>query len=136
MRVFTADEANRLLPQVRTGLDEIKILLEGLRDAREQLADLRIVWGDKIVDPKCPDHEEYVGFRDRFTKLEHEYTAAVSRLSDLGLQVKDPDVGLVDFFASRGQELVYLCWKKGEERVAYWHSLEGGFATRRPITTL
>jgi hypothetical protein len=47
--------------------------------------------------------------------------------------VKDLDAGLVDFPSEREGELVLLCWQLGEERVAWWHTLEGGFAGRQPL---
>jgi hypothetical protein len=57
----------------------------------------------------------------------------VEELQSLGVVVKDLDQGLVDFPARRGDEEVLLCWHVGEDEVAYWHSLEGGFAGRKPL---
>jgi hypothetical protein len=47
--------------------------------------------------------------------------------------VKDLETGLVDFYAERDGESVFLCWQFGEPSVAYWHPIEGGFAARQPI---
>jgi hypothetical protein len=54
-------------------------------------------------------------------------------LQELGLLVKDLDEGLVDFPALRGDEEVLLCWRLGEGEVAFWHSLDEGFAGRKPL---
>jgi hypothetical protein len=62
-----------------------------------------------------------------------ELARAVDELTSLGVEVKDPDEGLVDFPALRRGETVLLCWKLGEDEIAYWHTLEGGFAGRRPL---
>ncbi|HLE47036.1 MAG TPA: hypothetical protein VI818_01970, partial [Candidatus Thermoplasmatota archaeon] len=75
VRTFTLAEANALIPQVAEGLDAAKTVLDELRDVRDQLADLRIVWGDKVEESSCADHDEYVGFRDRFVALEKELAA-------------------------------------------------------------
>jgi hypothetical protein len=65
-----------------------------------------------------------------------ELDRCVARLTHLGVQVKDTSTGLVDFPALHGDEEVLLCWRVGEESVDYWHSLEEGFAGRKPIELL
>jgi hypothetical protein len=60
----------------------------------------------------------------------------VNGIHGLGAQVKDADEGLVDFPALRDDEEVLLCWKVGEDEVAFWHGLEDGFAGRRPVDDL
>ena len=50
-----------------------------------------------------------------------------------GCVVKDLELGLIDFYSVRGDRLIFLCWQAGEEEVAYWHTLSGGFRQRRPI---
>lgn len=59
--------------------------------------------------------------------------ACVARLDEIGVVVKDADTGLVDFPSKREGEPVLLCWRVGEDDVAYWHDLVEGFAGRRPI---
>lgn len=135
VRTFTLDEANRLLPEVRDGLLKVKSILDRLRNVRDQLTDLRIVWGDKILDPKCPDSAEYEAYRAEFSALESEMSHNLAAVAALGCEVKDPDAGLVDFYAQRGPEIVYLCWRRGEPSIQYWHTLSDGFAGRKPITS-
>ena len=62
-----------------------------------------------------------------------ELRDAVDQLLELGVEVKDPDVGLVDFPSRRAGEDVLLCWRAGEDAVEYWHDLEEGYAGRKPI---
>jgi len=57
----------------------------------------------------------------------------VARIHGLGAVLKDYPMGLVDFLGEIEGEIVYLCWKRGEERVGHFHPLEGGFSRRRPI---
>jgi len=52
---------------------------------------------------------------------------------DLGGDVKDVEIGLVDFPARRLGEEILLCWRLGEKKVGFWHPLEGGFAARLPV---
>src|SRR5206468_3344303 len=104
---------NQILPKVRANLDQARTILERMRDVRDQLSDLRIIWGAKVEDDACEDHDEYVAFRDEFSLLENQLRAQLSALSGLGCEVKDPDAGLVDFYTVRLGRPAYLCWRRG-----------------------
>ncbi|MCH7728161.1 MAG: DUF2203 domain-containing protein [Planctomycetes bacterium] len=58
----------------------------------------------------------------------------VKELTDLGVELKSPLDGLVDFPAEMDGRIVYLCWKLGEDEVQYWHELEDGFGGRQSLT--
>ncbi len=57
----------------------------------------------------------------------------VEEVQGLGVEVKDLTMGLVDFLALRGGREVYLCWRVGESRIEWWHTLEGGFGARQKL---
>jgi hypothetical protein len=59
--------------------------------------------------------------------------AAVARLLEMGIEVKGLRPGLLDFRSRLGDRVVHLCWREGEDTIAYWHTLEEGYAGRRPI---
>jgi hypothetical protein len=59
--------------------------------------------------------------------------ACVERLEEIGVVVKDLDVGLLDFPATREGAEVLLCWRVGEAAVEYWHGLDEGYAGRKPV---
>ena len=67
-------------------------------------------------------------------ELRLRYTELVGELEQLGVELKDPLTGLLDFRARRRGVEVYLCWRIGEPAVAHWHTLDGGFAGRRPMS--
>lgn len=58
---------------------------------------------------------------------------ALSEINAIGVQVKDLDVGLLDFPCVVNGDIVLLCWKMGEPSIAHWHGTEEGFAGRKPI---
>ncbi len=58
---------------------------------------------------------------------------ALQALEDLGVWVKDPARGLLDFPSDRNGEVVELCWLHGEREVAHWHRIGAGFAGRQPL---
>ncbi len=61
----------------------------------------------------------------------------MTQLHASGAMLKDLETGLVDFYGKRGGEVILLCWRMGEAlRIAYWHTLEGGFAGRQPVDAL
>jgi hypothetical protein len=88
------------------------------------------------VQPLIEDLQRRVtSYRRRPTDpVAREIEALLRELADLGVEVKDPDQGLVDFRTKmRGRE-VYLCWRLGEgTRISFWHELEAGFAGRKII---
>jgi hypothetical protein len=58
---------------------------------------------------------------------------AVAEIHATGVQVKDIDIGLLDFPCKVDGEILLLCWKLGEKKITHWHSPEEGFAGRKPI---
>jgi len=60
----------------------------------------------------------------------------VGELSDIGVELKDAAIGLIDFIGRHKGHDVYLCWKLGEESIGFWHDLQAGVAGRKPIATL
>jgi hypothetical protein len=73
-------------------------------------------------------------------KLRADLKAAAEELAEIlslfgehGVQVKDVETGLIDFPTEIDGEPALLCWRVGEERIEFWHTLDGGFAGRRPI---
>jgi hypothetical protein len=58
---------------------------------------------------------------------------AVAEIDSIGVQVKDLDIGLLDFPCKVEGNIILLCWKLGEKGITHWHSVEEGFAGRKPI---
>jgi len=128
-RFFTVEEANALLPEIEPLVRRLQRLGQELSDVRSRLT----AWQWKARA------NGQIGLADleADTRLARELTtevqALVERIQAFGCEVKDLEMGLVDFPALRKGRPVYLCWRLGEPRVGYWHELETGFAGRRPI---
>jgi len=88
------------------------------------------------VRPLLEDLQRRVAaYRRRPTDpVAREIEALLREIAELGVEVKDPDRGLIDFRSKlRGRE-IYLCWQIGEgDHIAFWHDLETGFAGRKII---
>jgi hypothetical protein len=62
--------------------------------------------------------------------------AAVARIDALGITLRDIQRGLIDFPALVGGRQVWLCWELGESEVGFWHELDTGFGSRKPLIEL
>ncbi|HKA26197.1 MAG TPA: DUF2203 domain-containing protein [Gaiellaceae bacterium] len=129
-RYFTPEEANALLPTVRPIVEEMVAHRRALAVATVRHARIagKIAGNGGGVRP-----HEVDTLQETLDAEAAEVARCATALQELGLLVKDLDEGLVDFPALRDDEEVLLCWRLGEEEVAYWHSLADGFAGRKPL---
>ena len=130
MRHFTLEEANAALSDVRPLAERMvehrRAHVEALE--RQEVLEGRIRGnGGGIPPAQLADTAAEVERHAR------ELARVVDDIVALGVEVKDLDEGLVDFPALHHGETVLLCWRLGEEEIAYWHSVEAGFAGRRPL---
>jgi hypothetical protein len=121
-RHFTRAEANALLPQLTR-------LLSQLRDAKDELTDAEAHEALSEAAPSNGGGEQGRQVGVAFLEVRR----LLGTLEEAGIVVRDIDRGLVDFPALIDGREVYLCWELGEDDVAYWHDLEGGYGGREPL---
>lgn len=119
-KVFSLTQANRTLPLVRRVVQDIVTTYSQLRSLQHQLSD--------TIDRNAIERD-MDGQSRRLEQLQDE-------LENIGCELKDPVVGLVDFVGRHQSRDIYLCWKLGEDKVAYWHELHAGVSARRPVDQL
>ncbi|MES2154319.1 MAG: DUF2203 domain-containing protein [bacterium] len=136
MRVWTLAEANAALPDVRRLLVDGRKALSNMREAETQIEDLRIVWGEELDKPTCPEWAEHREQQQRRAAALDAVANVIEKFEEMGCEAKDLDSGLVDFRGQLGNEVVYLCWRDGEKEIRNWHSLSGGFSGRKTIPGL
>src|ERR671918_580582 len=132
-RFFDIDAANE-------ALTEVGPLLATLADQRAELIRLR----DRTLAAQTSpgggqpesDVEEAQRIRLRMQGIVDQMAAAVAQIDRLGITLRDIERGLIDFPALTSGRQVWLCWQLGEESVAFWHELETGFGSRRPLIEL
>ncbi len=120
---FTLREANEALIKIRPLMDEIQAIRQGILARRPD------VW--PVVERAAGN-----GGSRAASKLVREFErldALVHQVQETGVLLKDINLGLLDFPALKDGREVYLCWKYGEEEIAFWHEIEAGFAGRRSI---
>jgi hypothetical protein len=131
LRTYTVEEANNELPRVRRIVAQIAELSALLPELEDQA---RIAqYESKRPGAGEADHERQQQSRDAVGGAEIELLKAVANLNGMGIQLKGPLEGLIDFPSYRAGELIELCWKLGEERVEHWHRLGEGFAGRKKL---
>lgn len=125
MKLFTIQEANALLPDVRIILAKIQRAHRSLtfyRDEARKASAAAERGGGGIADG--------VAYAGVLTEL----TLQMSELEGLGVQLKDFERGLVDFPSLRDGRVVLLCWQMGEgDELEWWHDVDAGFAGRTPL---
>jgi hypothetical protein len=123
--ILTIDEARRRLPRIRphvVTLMEISTELVDLNNTLENLAH------------RSGDHEtERQRMIARSRELMKGYETEMKAINELGATIKDPTIGLLDFYSWKDDDLVFLCWKFGEDTIRWWHRLDSGFQGRRPV---
>jgi hypothetical protein len=130
-RTFTLDEAQSLLTVLesllRTAIAAKQVMEEV--DAEQQELTHRVFLNGGMflnVVPLARRKAERV-------KAEQRANDALAEIDSIGVQVKDIDIGLLDFPCEVEGQIILLCWKLGETTITHWHGTDEGFASRKPI---
>jgi len=128
-RRFSSEEADALLPEIAPRLLQ-------LRDLKRQNDETRSAVNDLQSTLKANGHSLDIEMSRLSRALQSssaEINALIERVTRLGVEVKDLEMGLIDFRGERDGREIYLCWKLGEEHVAFWHELNTGYSSRQPL---
>jgi hypothetical protein len=130
-RYFTPAEANQTLPLVRAIVRDIVDLAHSLRDRHTRLERLKNEGVARGLLTESQLEEEQAAFEEGQEKLQN----LAAELAQLGAELKDPFVGLVDFPCRRDGREIYLCWKLDEPELGWWHEIAAGFPGRQPLAS-
>ena len=117
------DEANALLPTLNMLLQDVARHRDSLREKAPRM--------DPILRAAGANGGGRAG--SEYGVEAYNLYLTVERIRELGVILKDLDVGLLDFPHERAGRVVFLCWHPPEERVAFWHEIEAGYAGRQPL---
>jgi hypothetical protein len=128
-RLFTLAEARDLIQQVaplierfvtkQRRIQELETVMEAIRRSAASNG------GSAHADTKEQERET--------SNLSAELQHILDELNEIGVELKDPLRGLLDFPALRQGRRVYLCWQSGETTIDWWHEIRDGFPGRQPI---
>ncbi|HSM85133.1 MAG TPA: DUF2203 domain-containing protein [Candidatus Limnocylindrales bacterium] len=130
-KTFTLEQAQTLLPVLKSLLKrsmEGKKQIEDVEQGLQALKHRILLSGGLEVDivkvaRRCAE-------RDKALQAVKD---CIAEIDSIGVQVKDLDIGLLDFPCLVEDEVILLCWKYGEDKIEYWHGVEEGFKGRKPI---
>jgi hypothetical protein len=128
MQLFTVEQANRTLPLVRKIVEDV---VQQHRRWRETILELDLVASTARSDGPNERAEE---LERQALALARELDGYQRELEELGIQLKDRRLGLVDYPSGMGGRTVLLCWRLGEPEVQFWHEVDAGYAGRQPLT--
>jgi hypothetical protein len=118
-------------------LEELRPLLEGLREDRDELARLQESVARRLPtngnDGYAAEHEHA---QERIIEIVRDMKRAVARIDALGVTLRDIGTGLIDFPAMATGRPIWLCWRLGEGDIDWWHELDTGFSSRKPLLEL
>ncbi|MEW6083312.1 MAG: DUF2203 domain-containing protein [Chloroflexota bacterium] len=122
-KFFTLLEANEALKTIRPLMEEVMQIRQRI------LANQPEIWS--AVEKSAGN-----GGNPVLSKMVLEFEKfdiLIHKIQDAGAQIKDINIGLLDFSAQKDGREVYLCWQHGEGDIAYWHEVDAGYAGRQPI---
>ena len=129
-KLFTVEEANAALPLVQAIVRDVVRVSHDIVDRRERLAQIR---GGRKPTAGNPYDDELVQIEEGLEQERAKLYEFAGELRELGVELKDGLVGLVDFPCLMDRRVVYLCWKMGEAEVLHWHELDAGFSGRKAL---
>lgn len=125
-RIFSVAEANALIPELEglwSTIQHGKQILIETKDEVEKASANADLGGGTIEGVK-------------YIKGLQDINGSLHAIQDLGVLVKDVEIGLCDFPYMLNDQMVFLCWKCGEKEVHWWHEIDSGFSSRKPLTDL
>lgn len=131
-KFFTVEEANALIGFLENALERIKRNKQTYLWLQEETSILKLI----VECGADPENEDALQLEEKLRTLknvEREIEKGKAAINRTGCIIRDEDKGLIDFFSIQNNTVVYLCWKKGEDAVLYWHSIHDDFEARQPL---
>jgi hypothetical protein len=140
-KFFTVEEANALIGFLESTLERIRRNKQRFLWLQEEISILKLIveCGANTRENKSkdenvnPNADELIEKLRQFKAVEKEIEKGKAAITETGCIIRDEDQGMIDFFSIQNNTVVYLCWKKGEDSVRFWHSIHDDFESRQPL---
>jgi len=130
IKLFSIDQAERALPLVRRIVGDI---VKSFRERETRLIERQQL--PLSPPPGSAAEERALKLEQEMEQFENDIRRYSDELQQIGVELKDLQQGLIDFYSRFEGRIVYLCWKHNEgDTLAWWHDLHAGFRGRQPIT--
>jgi hypothetical protein len=134
-RIFSVDEANRLIPYLEETLGRLSAMGREVTGLKREIDVLGAIAASGASDANA-DMKALKEREDRYTSTVERFRIALAEVSKQGCIIRDLELGLVDFYAMGRDQIVCLCWRRGERHIEHWHPVDEGFSGRRPLEEL
>ena len=137
-RAFKVDEANAMIPQLETILLDLDCANEELREQQRKMQILDALWGRDVESFDNPDYGEFQAWRRAREGTANRIDRLVSdEILGRGLRFPQGGIqyGLIDFPTTYEGRWGYLCWRRGELAIRYFHEITAGYGGRTEITS-
>ena len=128
--LYSIETANHLLPWLEQQFKNLRMVNGDLANHKKTLADLLRNRGN---NGHSSSEEVILSTREVVDRLNANMQEVLKGIDDLGILVRNIEMGLVDFPSERDGRLIYLCWISGESTVAFWHETNVGFTDRQSL---
>ena len=135
-KIFTLEEANRLVPRISSLFSEIFNINARIKSLSKDIEGLLEIWGEAVMRIGHQDNAFYVERVEKKNKAIDELKRRIEAIQSVGCIVKNIEQGLIDFVHDNGEDVIFLCWKYGEDSIRHWHGLQDGYVGRRPLHEL
>ena len=124
---YDLEHANKLV-------SKIKLILKKIIQYNKQL----IVISETTIQYEDEFKDFYQSTKESkaWHKLHYSFFEKLHKLAELGILVKDPAIGLIDFYSIHQDREIFLCYRYPEEKIQYWHEIESGFTGRQSVKLL
>jgi hypothetical protein len=134
-KIFSVEEANRLLPYLEQAIGAIATMSRAILDLRGEIEVLSAIETSGATSANT----DVRALREKEALAAHlieQFREALEDVASRGCILRDIDLGLVDFYAMGKDGVVCLCWRRGETSIEHWHPVDQGFSGRRPLAEL
>jgi len=130
LKVFTAEEANRLLPKLTELIKELQTNQQEILAKEVEIDTLELLHPSTEGEKPSPEVGREI---EKYNQGVNRFYALLDEIHQMGGFLKDIERGLVDFYTLHQGRVVYLCWRLGEPEVGFWHEVGRGYAYREPL---
>ena len=129
LKVFTAEEANRLLPKLTDMITALQAHHRKILAKEVEIDALELLYPSQDETPSSEIAKEIEIYNESVSR----FYALIDEIHEMGCLLKDIETGLLDFYGVYQGKVVYLCWRLGEPEVGFWHEVGRGYAYRQPL---
>ena len=129
-KLFTLEEASALIPWLEQILKELGLLYTELKIAQANYQDLS---RRRNNNGHSSSEEEIESAHDNVNRITSDINSGMESISSEGILLRHLESGLVDFPSIRDGKEIYLCWLLGEKDIGFWHEVNVGYSSRRPL---